>query len=1419
MDLLQKLVLFISFILLLLPQNYSQSDQIYFEHISPDQGLSQNDVNCILQDTQGFVWIGTNDGLNRYDGYNFEVFKPDQSKTYAINSNLIQSLGEDLFGHIWIGTAGAGLSCFDPISKRFHHYSQSSDSAHLPINEHLTNLYIDAYGRLWLSSLGGVELFEIKKNDAEEAEGVPQLMRIELPEILRTGTFRVVAPGHGNSLWLGGGGNFFRLTDHEPGKEKFKLERIRLGNSEDNLTINDFSIFSDHSGVAATNRGVFYFPDVRENDPESHFILGSGPFDAIEVDKFGQIWMGSVAGLAQFKMVDGEAFPQLVKLHQNDLNVQNSISKNVILSLAQDKQGLIWVGTNGGGVNKFDPEQKPFKHIKRSLQKGSISYDKIRAIYEDRQNNLWLGTEGGGLNFHAARYGRDNYQHFTSIPAPKNAFTLIEVEENNSSYLYLGAQANPGLYKLKIPRAGEKLTDMVVTNFPQIPNSVFALLNEQNKYLWVGTYNGGLYRLDLENGIDSGLAGPYRHDPQNPQSISDNIIRSLLEDSDKNLWIGTGKGLCMISAEERHRATPIFTSYLFSPNDTSSLSHNYVLAMHESQAGDLWIGTFGGGLNKFIKGKNGARGHFKKYTEDDGLSNAVVKGILEDDEGNLWLATNNGISRFNPHSESFKNYDTHDGLQSKEFSEIACLKRKNGEMLFGGINGFNSFFPVNIKENIYPPEVVFTNFEVVNKPISVGENLNERILLDSAISKIRHIDLKHDENSFSLEFAALHFAAPEKNQYKYKLEGFDDEWITVNSQKRFATYTNIEPGDYTIYVKASNNDGVWSEKAASISINIAPPFWKTGTAYVIYATLLIGFLVAIQLYTVIGIKEKHALVLEHIENERTEELHQLKLQYFTNISHELKTPLTLISGPMDYLINSGKGMGYEEREHQYHLIKKNTNYLLRLVNQLLEFRKLDRGKIQLKVQLGEIDAFIREISEPFQFVAKKKEINYQINSFHMKERIWYDQGIIEKVLYNLLSNAFKFTPKHGSIEVELAIKNDKRGKQSPNAERGDYLELRVSDTGPGIPVENQEKIFERYFNDPNSGGFLVDGTGIGLSYTKSLVELHKGSIELESEEGKGANFMVILPVDRHSYFTSELVDQEKRPLSRPATSLAGLNDFIEDEDPLERRSENSDQYQLGLPYLLLVDDSKDIREHIKTSLSGKYNILEAENGEEGLKIANEMIPDLIISDIMMPVMDGIEFGKALKTDAKTSHIPIIMLTGKSSEESEIEGLKIGIDAYISKPFNMEKLKIHLENILKQRTELNERFRKQILLEPEEVTVTSTDEIFLSKAMALVEEHMADPDFNVENMVQGIGMSRSKLYLKLKALTGQSTSEFIRTIRLKRAVQLLESSDLTVKEIMYMTGFNTASYFSKCFKKQFGVSPSDYVSKSSSYPIS
>lgn len=1406
----RKLLLIILISLLGGPKIFCQSDFIYFEHITTEQGLSQNDVNCIFQDRKGFMWFGTNDGLNRYDGYSFELFKPEMGNPNSISSNLIQTLDEDHGGRIWIGTAGGGLNCYDPVTKKFYYFKETSDSTHLAIYEHVLDLMVDKEGILWMSSLAGVQAFEITEKETETGI-IPQLQSITLPEDLQKGNFPEICQDNDNNIWIGGDPGLFKVSKSNDTSHPYKVKKVAFASQIPNLQIFSIAKYLKHALLVGTNKGFFYLPDLRasKQDLTTTTRLASGAFGRIQIDKNEQIWVGTPNGLVLFRIPEGDTIPQLIRRHRNDLNGPNSISKNVILSIYEDDFGLLWAGTNGGGVNKFDPEKNTFLHIKKSLTSGSISYDKIRSIYEDSYSNLWVGTEGGGLNFQAAKYNDGYYSHFETLNIPENVFAITEVNQDNQSYLYLGAKANPGLYRIKIRgnKGFDKPEEINLT--PAISASSFSLLNDENKFLWVGTYNLGLYRLPFSDIKNQDKRIHFRHDPASPQSLSDDIVRSLLKDSKGNIWIGTGKGLNKISADEIHGDLPQFKRYLSSQKDSLSISHNYILALYESKAGELWVGTFGGGLNKLIPGKNGQKDHFIRYAEKDGLPNDVVKGILEDDLGHLWLATNKGLSRFDPVNQVFKNYDTHDGLQSKEFSELACFRRKNGEMLFGGVNGFNSFFPDSIRDNTQAPEVVFTDFEVVNKPITVGEELNGRVILDKAISEIEHIDLKYDENSFSLAFSALHFSAPEKNHFLFKLEGFDPDWISVTAQKRFATYTNLEPGDYTISVIASNNDGIWNENPAKISITIAPPYWKTWYAYMLYGVLLLGFLIAVQLYTIIGIKDKHALVLEHLENEKTQELNQLKLQFFTNISHELRTPLTLISGPMDYLIKSGKGLDYHEREYQYQLIKKNSNYLLRLVNQLLEFRKMDRGKIQLQVQEGEIETFIREISEPFQFIAQKKQISYEIQAEAMNKQVWFDPGIIEKILYNLLSNAFKFTPKGGSVKVFLSG-NSAAEARSKKEGTFDRLTIQIIDTGPGIDTKNQTKIFERFYKGKQKDEFNKGGTGIGLAYTKSLVELHKGSIQLNSTVGQGSTFLVSLPVRKKDYEKSEIRDSRLKVSQVANDPLTYLTDTILEEDPREIQVETSNLFKSGLPYLLIIDDNKDIRRFIQTAFSASYNIVEAENGAEGLTLANEIIPDLIICDVVMPIMDGIEFCETLKTEAKTSHIPVILLTANSSEEVEIEGLKLGADAYIRKPFNLEKLKLRMQNIIKQRLELKDRFRKQILLEPEEVTVTSTDEIFIKKAMDLVEEHMADPEFNVENMVQEIGMSRSKLYLKLKAITGQSSSEFIRTVRLKRAVQLLESSDLTVKEIMYMTGFNTASYFSKCFKKQFGIPPSEYV---------
>ena len=1388
----------------------AQPDHIYFDHITTEEGLSQNDVNCILQDRRGFMWFGTNDGLNRYDGYSFKIFKPDPQNSYSIKSNLIMALAEDESGGIWIGTAGSGLNYFDSNTQRFYALEQPSTSGGRQVNGHIRNLMLDLSGRLWVSTQDGMYVLKMESASPPEIPQIQNLTEELLPEALHTGYGGDIFQDRDSTIWISNSNGLYRLNSKKASGATQMAEFIATYPEESAPVVN--SLLKDHEGflVLSTNKGLLHQTGIGKDGKPIFQEISSDVHSDLLVDSHNRIWVAGSSGLLCFSKTNPNSLPILSGTYKNDLDDSHSINKDVLRTLYMDRNGLIWIGTNGGGVNKFDPDKMAFRHFKKNLRKGSIGYDKIRSIFEDSEQNLWVGTEGGGLDFLPANSDEGNYHSFQSLLTASYIFAIEEVQIGETKWIYFGGQNNPSLFRMEIPNPTKPVDQFPIETLIPIDGAVFALLNDHNGRLWVGTYNNGLYAIDLQPNGASLSYKNYTHDPANSKSLSNNIIRSLHQDRKGNIWIGTGDGLNVIPAPCIQNDQVEFISYTSDTQDPNSLSHNYVLALYESSVGDIWVGTFGGGLNRFVPEQNGIPAHFQHYSEENGLANDVVKGILEDDQGNLWISTNKGISQFDPKLGTFKNFDTHDGLQSNEFSELACFKRQNGEMLFGGVNGFNSFMPENFRENSRLAEVVFTGFQVLNKPVAPGDKLNRHIILKQPISQTQHIRLAHNENSFSFEFAALHYSAPQKNQYKFQLVGFDEDWVLVDAERRIATYTNLGPGEYTMRVKASNNDGIWSETPSEITIHISPPFWRTWWAYLSYALLLLALLAAIRRYTIIGIKEKHQLVLEHLEKEKSEELHQMKLQFFTNISHELRTPLTLILGPLEYLKKSGDSLSFGQRAYQYQLIGKNAQFLLRLVNQILDFRKLDQGKMSLNVQNGDLIDFVREISEPFQFIAQKKQITFDIPSAFQEMEGWFDLDILEKTVYNLLSNAFKFTPKFGrvSVEIEPLLDINQQKRTSPGQR---MIELRIRDTGPGISDEKRERIFERFFSVSQTEKDNKQGTGIGLAFTKNLVELHHGSIRVESRVGQGSCFIVTLPIGKNSYKKSELL---KAPTEISLSHETSLSSWVPNK-MLDEHMESSyleEGARTNLPQILIIDDYPDIRSLIRQSLGGKYQILEASDGLMGLEMALEHLPDLIISDVMMPKMNGLELCQRLRGNSRISHIPFVLLTAKSSEENELEGLKNGADAYVRKPFNMDVLEAQIQNILFQRQELKARFRRELLLEPEQVTVASVDEEFLKRAMEIIEDHMANPDFNVETMVKEIGMSRSKLYLKLKALTEQSTSEFIRTVRLKRAVQLLENGGLTVKEIMYMTGFNTASYFSKCFKKQFGVSPSEYLKK-------
>lgn len=1364
---------------------------INFERITTSQGLSQSDINCIYQDDEGFMWFGTFDGLNKYDGYKFVNYVPNPNDPESISSNIVFVITGDKKGNLWIGTTGGGLNKFDKVTERFTKFNHDPNDNSTIDSDFIRYVYIDKEERLWVSTDRGINL--LAYND----QGKPYFKHIYIDN---RPAFKHIFQDSRGMLWTSTTNKLYQIREN--GKGDFKLKRTYYNNDIHNSGITHLG--EDNRGnllIGAAN-GV-YAKSLKYKKRKAKRLMVY-PTKSLVIDNDNNYWIGTNNGLLQFTLNKKTKKLDRTNRFLYDPVDPNSVSKDVIKVLYKDKTGIIWIGTNGGGVNKVNPKKKQFLHIKNTLDDKSLSYDKIRSLFEDSFGNLWVGTEGGGLNL-LINSEKNNYNDYKKFDYVNRVFALAEVTIDKREKLLIGDGNRRGLFILDIKDALEK-EDTEEERFIDTSNSVFTILNDIDDNVWVGTYGGGVYRLIKNNEGDFDI-DILKNNIANPNSISGDIIRQIYQDSKGNIWFGTGDGLSRLSYEELLEEDPMFDVFKTISGDESSISHNYIMPIYEHSSGDIYIGTFGGGLNKFIPSRNGKDEKFVRYIQKDGLPNNVVKSILEDHMGNIWVSTNKGLSKFNPESETFKNYDVNDGLQDNEFQELAGLRRSNGELLFGGINGFNIFTPSEINDNILPSETVISNFSLFNKKIEVGETYNNRVLLDSAINYTKSIDLKYDQNSFTIEFTGLHYEAPLKNKFSYKLEGYDKDWITSVSNNRYANYTNISPGDYVFKVKSSNSDGIWDASPSELKLNIAPPFWKTNFAYFIYTLLTIGLLLAFRKYTIIGTTRKHQLELDHLEKEQKEELQRVKLEFFTNISHEFRTPLTLIKGPLDYLLTSNSTKENEEVQEQCEIMLKNTNYLLRLVNQLLDFRKINQGKMRLVIRNTDVIGFIKDIGEPFQFIAHKQDIDFSIKSPHKSIKSWFDHDALEKIIKNLLSNAFKFTPKGGEVSINI-FKDISEGNDVE-----DFVVIEVKNTGQGISKEDVENIFERFYTkkDKRKNNNFQRGAGIGLAFTKNLINFHLGTIHVESEPNEFTSFIVRLPQKKSAYqeipeiSIKEKTESDFHVRSSEQESFAiQLNDEITDSQISSSRSK--------LPVLLVVDDNKDIRNFIKRALGESYKIVEASNGAEGLEIANNIVPNLVLTDVVMPVMDGIELCNELKSKNETSHIPVIMLTAKSSNESEIEGLKIGADAYIKKPFDINILKLKLNNIIKFREGLKRKFNREITLQPEEVTVTSLDEKFLQKAIEIVEKHMMNTDFNVELLVQEMGLSRSNLYVKFKELTGLSSSAFIRNIRLKRAVQLLEQSNFSVKEIMYMTGFNTSSYFSQCFKKQFGMLPREYVKK-------
>lgn len=1356
----------------------THAQDMRFKRLTVDEGLSNNNVLALTQDRQGFIWIGTNDGLNRYDGYDFTTFRHDARDSTTLSNNGVSALLLDYQGRLWVG-ATEGVNLFDPDTGSFTAYTLRGEAGE-SVSRRITALFEDRSHRIWVGTTRGLYLFDPNRHEftryGYEATSASDFRG----DLYRLNYVTAIYEDRIGRIWIGTSGGLNLLDSARGIFSRFETSAGAMVEDE----VRDMAEDSDGNLWVATVRDGLYRLDAAAlqftryarvaGDPSS---LPSNSVRALQWFR-GRLVVGTSEGLAVFNQAR-ETFTTFTTVYGDE----TSLSFPSVRCILEDDQGNLWIGT-WEGLNYFDRYSSHFVHVRRNPEDPrGLSDNLISSFAEDASGGVWVGTERGGLNYVSPdRRSTRTYRHesgATSTPSVDNVKALLV---DSRGTLWLGTH-DGGLNRYD-RRTGR------FDYFRHDPSDstslsgdrVYAIYEDRLGDLWIGTNKTGLNRFDRETGrfirytVNSG-----------PGSISSNEVNAIHEDRLGNLWVGTAQGLNLMD-----RRSGTFTHFLPRRDDTASLIDPTIRTIFEDSRGRLWVGT-SGGLELFDRRHES----FTHYTVRDGLPNDAINCILEDADNNLWVSTNQGLSRFDPQSRTFRNFDVRDGVQSSQFNMNACMAASDGQLYFGGVNGFSRFHPASIAVNPLEPPVYITGFNLFNQPITASMAGSP---LARDISETEEITLRHDQNVLSFEYVALNYAVSARNQYAYILEGFDEEWNYVGT-RRSATYTNLPPGRYTFRVKASNNDGLWNEQGAMLKIHVLPPMWRTWWAYLSYVLILGATGYGAYRYSLNVLRLKNRLALEQIRRKTDDDLHAAKMQFFTNISHEFRTPLTLIVGPLQELLDA-HDVDSKSREN-LSFIKRNADRLLRLVNQLMDFRKLETNHMRLEVARTNIVAFIREIALNFDEFARHAGIRFSVRTDYDGVYVWFDRDKLETVFVNLLSNAFKFTPDGGEISVEIRLSGP-----TPHAHEGERssdvgrVHVTVRDTGVGMSKDDLDHIFERFYQ---ARPRVRNGTGIGVTLARGIVEIHGGTMTVESRKGQGTSFTVTLPLGREHLADAEVASSSHVP-ERPAIPVE-----LEEAESTGDGSSSEPVGPADMPLVLLIDDHDDMRAYVRNCLLAEnYRVREAANGLEGFRTAVEVFPDLVVCDVMMPEMDGIELCRKLKEDLRTSHIPVIMLTARSGSNDEIEGLETGADDYITKPFESRLLLARVHNLIDQRRKLRERFSLGVPIKPVGDARDTRDDAFLRKVLDILEEQHGDSDLTVEALSQEVGMSRVYLHKKLKALTDHTPSELIRTVRLKHASRLLLEGELTVSEIGYRVGFNSPSHFATSFKRQFGQSPTDYV---------
>jgi signal transduction histidine kinase/ligand-binding sensor domain-containing protein/CheY-like chemotaxis protein len=1367
--------------LLLIPfhPSFAQYDDLEFDHITGADGLPDNDINDIVQDYLGFIWIGTNSGLVKYDGFNMNTYCEKPNDTTQLIGSSVFSIYEDKDKNLWIGHSN-GVSIYKRSMDSFQTYLYDPNNTESYGNA-VANIFQDHLGRIWILtySKGAIIMVKDSTSDDQWSYIISKQYSNKIWSAYETDK---------NVMWLGG---FFGLSRYNSGTDNFTTYNVikERKSTYPNAVIQIFQYKTEDIWFA-TYGDTEAFGIFNQETEETKFISlhnysieyflkdqpgnsSNGIISEIVINEDGTFWIPSLGGgLMHFNPETGN-FKSYIHNPQNPKSI--SLGFNVVGGLCKDYSGVIWFGETHSSLNKLSRPKFVIKHIKYDTNTKDESGLKktIYQIHEDSDGILWLGTLEG-----LSRFDRKTGIYIHYMHDPKDPFSIcnnriIHILEDREGYLWFATNNGLSKFDKNINR---------FTNFYYNPNdlsglpyhNLVCLVEDLNGDIYIGADNGILskYVRDQDTFINY-----FKSQDQFSQSDTLGIIGEIRIDEEGFIWFTSGGNL-----NKFHPKKGLVKKYyfddLFKEDNPSGLFYD--------SKGRFWMGRRRDGLLRFDKQTE----EYKVYSINDGLPDEAVGVVLEDDNGNLWIRTGSSICRFDPDEEVFRKIIDLDSYQPLN-TYAAFESTITGEMYFAGDGGLYIFHPDSIQDNPFPPRVVFTNIKVFNESIKLGKDSP----LEKHINVAEQVKLNHWQNDFSIEFAALHFVDQRRNQYKYILKGYDENW-REGDESRLARYTNMSPGEYLFRVIVSNSDGVWNEEGASIKIIILPPWWATTWAYILYILIILSIIYFTWKLQLKRVRIKHDYEMSKFEAEKMHEVDEMKTRFFTNISHEFRTPLTLIQGPAKQIIEKSDDQSITDSAS---LIHRSADKLNSLVDQLLDLSKLEAGEMTLRTSQIDVIRALKEILLSFTPLAEKKKITLRFNPSKEQFLIYLDRDKFDKIITNILSNAFKFTAENGQISIDVSQKDK-------------ILEIKISDTGIGISNERLPQIFNRFYQVDGSHTREQEGTGIGLALTKELVELHKGKIGAESEESQGTTITIRFPLGKDHLKPEEIIDEEEA--QEKPTRLQSEEVFEIKTAP--KPAELEELTQQDKASLLIVEDNTDVRQFIRGVLDDDYLIFEAVDGEEGFNKAIEIIPDLIISDVMMPKMDGFEMCEKLKSDERTSHIPVIMLTAKATNKDKITGYSTGADDYIMKPFDEKVLQARVINLIEQRKKLREHFKKEGLFSIDDKELTPIDKIFLQKVIEVVNNHISDTLFGVELFASDLAVSRSLLHKKLVSLIGEPPSELIKRIRLTKAAKLLENKTGNISEIALEVGFNNPAYFSDCFRKQFGELPLKYQQRFSNH---